>query len=669
MGKRGGREKPSPESGRGATGAGDQGQANDAMAENVLEEGGGLASAVLDILDALVLVLDREGRIVRFNRACERLTGYSFEEVRGRLLWDLLLVPEEMAAVKAVFRSLRAGQFPNRHENYWVDRDGGRHMVAWSNSALVDNQGEVQYVIATGLDITERRRAEEERRRLVRDLALERDRLQAILNSVADEVWACDAEGNVRLLNPEVIPGLGFQRPEEGYEPLPLLLSRMEILNPDGTPRPPEDAPLLRSLKGETVRGEEIARHLQTGELRYRQYSSAPVRDRWGRITGAVAVVRDITEMKQAQQEREQLLEEVRQRAATLDATISSMADGVIIYGPAGQIVRMNPASERMHGYSPQERELPLTERLEMRRIETAEGKPLRPEDTPAWRALQGETVRGVLMVIHPQNRRAVWVTASAAPIDTHRGRRLGAVAVFTDVTDLHDLQQQQAQYVLSVSHGLRTPLTVVQGQGQLLLQSLEKAGLDDCLRRSAGAIIASSHRMSVLLRDLVDLTNLESGQPLHLNREPLDPDSFTLDLLDRTAGLLQIPRVRVESPEDLPRISADPDRLERILINLLSNALKYSAPDTEVVVRLRQEDGDVVFSVADRGSGIPPEQLSRMLEPHPGARWERRTRESLGLGLHIARSLVEAHGGRLWAESRVGEGSTFSFTIPVAAT
>ena len=120
------------------------------------------AEAVLDTVGALVVVLDRQGRIVRFNHTCEQVTGYTAGEVEGQTVWDLFLLPEETESVRAVFRDLRAGQFPNRHENQWLTRAGERRMIAWSNTALTDGQGAVEYVIATGLDVTERQQAETE---------------------------------------------------------------------------------------------------------------------------------------------------------------------------------------------------------------------------------------------------------------------------------------------------------------------------------------------------------------------------------------------------------------------------------------------------------------------------------------------------------------------------
>ncbi|MHB8550980.1 MAG: ATP-binding response regulator [Acidiferrobacterales bacterium] len=119
-------------------------------------------SAVLATVGAAVVVLDREGRIVRLNEACEEISGYRFEEVRGRFVWDMMLPPSETDAVKQVFSNLRSGLFPNRFENSWQRKDGSHRLIAWSNTALTDSSGEVEYVIATGLDITDRRSAEEQ---------------------------------------------------------------------------------------------------------------------------------------------------------------------------------------------------------------------------------------------------------------------------------------------------------------------------------------------------------------------------------------------------------------------------------------------------------------------------------------------------------------------------
>ncbi|MAG36372.1 MAG: hypothetical protein CL878_09025 [Dehalococcoidia bacterium] len=145
------------------------------IVEAALREERDFSTAVLDTASALVVVLDRQGSIVQFNRACERATGYTFEEVQGKYVWDLLLLPEEVEPVKAVFRKLRAGRFPSQFENYWVAKDGTRRPIAWANTALLDTDGSVKYIIGTGTDITDRKQAEATQEQL-----LASERLQAM---------------------------------------------------------------------------------------------------------------------------------------------------------------------------------------------------------------------------------------------------------------------------------------------------------------------------------------------------------------------------------------------------------------------------------------------------------------------------------------------------------
>ncbi len=148
--------------------------------QEALEKERNFVSAILDTAAALVVVLDTNGRIVRFNHACEKATGYTFDEVKDKSLWDLFIPPEEAEPVRSVFDNLKGGQFPNEFENYWITKNGGRLLIGWSNTALLDDNGSVRYVIGTGIDITERRRAEEAMNRLNHDLKCQAVKLETI---------------------------------------------------------------------------------------------------------------------------------------------------------------------------------------------------------------------------------------------------------------------------------------------------------------------------------------------------------------------------------------------------------------------------------------------------------------------------------------------------------
>ena len=140
-------------------------------AQEVLDNEREFITTLLDTVGALVCVLDNVGHIVMFNRACEEVSGYRFDEVKGKFIWDLFLIDEEIEPVKQVFKKLQTGQFPNRYENYWLTRDGDRRMIVWTNTVLLDNDGNVKNVIGTGIDITEKRKIEEKEKQRVLELA------------------------------------------------------------------------------------------------------------------------------------------------------------------------------------------------------------------------------------------------------------------------------------------------------------------------------------------------------------------------------------------------------------------------------------------------------------------------------------------------------------------
>jgi signal transduction histidine kinase len=230
---------------------------------------------------------------------------------------------------------------------------------------------------------------------------------------------------------------------------------------------------------------------------------------------------------------------------------------------------------------------------------------------------------------------------------------------------ELQQLQGQQELLLHTVSHDLRNPLSVIHGHAGLLRKAFETTGIDGNLQVSVNAISRSADRMNVMIGDLVDAAQWEGGA-IVLQRESVPLKLFLEGLLTRVAPIIAIDRIHMEVSPALPPVCADYARLERVLLNLLSNALKYSPPDTPVLVRACQDDGQVQIAVRDYGRGIAPEDL-----PHLFERFYRTsgtgTMEGIGLGLYITKLLVEAHGGAIRMESTPGKGSTFTFTLPVA--
>jgi signal transduction histidine kinase len=225
-------------------------------------------------------------------------------------------------------------------------------------------------------------------------------------------------------------------------------------------------------------------------------------------------------------------------------------------------------------------------------------------------------------------------------------------------IRQLRETTEQREDILRAVSHDVRNPLQVVLLQTERIL----RVAKEEAARGPAANILTAGRRIERMLRDLTDSARVEAGA-LQLSLEPVELHGFVAELLALTAGVLDGSRVVNDVPAGTPPVAADRDRLERIMVNLVGNALKYTR--SGVRIGAAREGDAVKITVSDEGPGIEPQDLPRVFERY--YRGQRHEGEGLGLGLYIVRKLVEAHGGRIWADSRTGEGTTFSFTLPLA--
>ena len=429
---------------------------------------------------------------------------------------------------------------------------------------------------------------------------------------------------------------------------------------------PPHSLPLAASASGESPELIVVPVDFPDGiGLAITAWHCRTLIDSGGLPMGCIGLDQDIRARKQTEQDRERLLDGIQHRVAELEAVINSIADGVVVYNQGGDIVRMNAAARRILGYTPEEASRPLLDRIELLRIESPNGEMFPVEESPTLRALRGETVADVVQVLHHPQGKTTCVSVAAAPIRSAGGQTLGAVMSLTDVTRLHELQQQLQQFVHTISHDLRSPLTIILGHAQLIERQHQQTGMTAVERHSLTEIVSAARRLNTMIEELVESARLEGGR-LEMHRLPVDLARFVPQLLQSESIALDTTRVRLLLPNELPSVSADPDRLHRILVNLLSNALKYSAPGTEVSLAVEQREGHLLFSVSDKGPGIHPDDLPRIFERFYRGKGPQ-TEGSVGLGLYITKMLVEAHDGQIWVDSQLGQGSTFYFTLPVA--
>ena len=310
-----------------------------------------------------------------------------------------------------------------------------------------------------------------------------------------------------------------------------------------------------------------------------------------------------------------------------------------------------------------------LEELMDMMTLRRPNGQDIPPEELPTERSIRsGQTVRAEEIVIHLPDGKMVPVLCSTTPIRKEDGEIVGVIATLQDMTPLEDLVKQRAEFLSMVSSELRNPLASIKGSVATLLGSSSSIDTADT-RQFLRIIDQQTDRMSGLLSNLMDMSRLEMGTA-SLDAKPLNVATLIEDARRAflTSGARNIVTVDITQP--LPPIMADGQRIKQVLINLFSNASRHSPDWSQITVSASVEELQVVISVADEGAGIETEHLSRIFRKYP--QFDIEHLDSLGVRdsfrLALCWGIVEAHGGRIWAESGgLGLGATYVFTIPVA--
>jgi PAS domain S-box-containing protein len=483
--------------------------------------------------------------------------------------------------------------------------------------------------------------------------AVQRARLEAVLRQAPSGIIIATApSGRILLANEQAERILGQSFPASASV---LDYREYQGFHPNGRPYLLDEWPLVRSIRtGEVITGVEIEIVRPDGRRGTMRASAAPICDRQGHLVAVVAVLDDITERKRAEAERERL-------ATQLQLLLQSTDEGIFGVDTHDRCTFINRAGAEMLGFRPEELLGKVTH--EVFHYKHPDGSPYPIEDCPLFRAVRtGRGMRVADEAFWRKDGTCFPVELSALPV-LEAGAVTGGMVSFLDITRRKQAEQLREEYVRLISHDLRAPLTMIMGQADWLRRLLDQQG-QERESASAVAIVKNAKRMNAMIQEMVDSARLEAGQ-LALRKEPTDLQQLVQDIRERLGTREDRARISVEGPEYVPHVLADRDQIERAVVNLLTNALKYSPPDSPVVIRLQPRDGEVLVSVIDQGVGIPAEEIPQLFQRYYRASTGTKA-EGLGLGLYITRLVVEAHGGRIGVESEVGKGSTFFFSLPV---
>jgi PAS domain S-box-containing protein len=657
-------------------------------------------SAVLDTVGALVVVFDTAGRIVRFNRACEIISGYRSSDLIGKFPWERLIPKEEIADYVDNFQRIRNGQFPTTYENYWVSAEGVRRRISWSATAMLDTNNQVAFVIATGIDVTVQRSAET----AIRESEA---RYRQIVEGSLGLVCTHDIDGKILTINEHGAAALGYtvgdvvgRTLQEFTEPerRSLLEQYFEDLRSKG-----EAQGLLHLVH---ANGDERA-------FAYRNRVVAPV-DGERYVLGFGV---DVTDQIRAETQLNTL-------SRQSNSVLESVGDGIFALDLEGRITLVNPAAAQMLGY--RQDEILGRHMHELIHHTRVDGSPYSKDESPIQASLTHlSTVRvanevfwrkdgtsfPVEYVARPQietgetepgdagdaghageildpgkRRKPTWLGGSAAAEaalgESHdvsafgqhnaplaHGRAVGVVVAFTDISERNALDRMKDEFISTVSHELRTPLTSLRAALGLVSGGALNARPEK-MRQMMEIALGNTDRLVRLVNDILDLERIGSGKAeLHFAQTSVD-DLFSRAITKHQAAATR-GNIRFNMEPNNVIVWADPERILQTLDNLISNAIKFSPQASTIPSEVRLtahyvSPDEALIEIEDHGRGIPSDKLQQVFERFKQVdASDSRTMGGTGLGLAICRSIVQQHGGHIWATSTLGEGSVFHFTLP----
>jgi len=605
-----------------------------------------------------LLICDPAGVIVRTNAAARQIAPDSLVDKIDAANWIEILQIEtaegrSLTLAESPLQRALQGETVRGVPLAFHPRPGQTIWLSVSAAPIRAPDGESFGAIWTGSDITELKRTEAALRQSEANY-------RAIFDTANDAIFVHDVEtGRILDTNRKASEMIGYS-PDE--------FRRLHVgdFSSGEPPYTTDDA--LRWI-----------RKAAAGEPRLFEWM---VRDRTGRLfwvevnlkraviggeARLLAIVRDITERKRAQEERERLLAQVQLERNRLQAALETAPIGIVLRAaPDGRPLLFNKAMETIMGRS-LARDVDLSAEPTYYGVFTPEGEFFRPEDLPTSRSLRGEVCTGVEALIRQPSGREVHILVNSAPLRDAKGQIIGAILAVQDITLIRQQVYLRDEFLSAAAHELRTPVTTIKGYTQLMGKWAAERG-DTREVRALAVIDAQCNRISRRVQEMLETVMLRA--PKHrLNLTRFDLGDLAAQAAERMQVVTQSHQLVLVRREPV-LVEADRERIEEVLVSLMDNAVKYSPHGGEVVVQVWKQAEEGLVSVTDCGVGISSDRQPHVFEPFyehvpPGSAGYRGV---VTLSLYLAKLIVERHKGRVWFESEVGKGSTFTFALPLAA-
>jgi PAS domain S-box-containing protein len=648
------------------------------------EEKQAVLAAIIDTSDDTIISKTLQGVITSWNKAAERMFGYTEEEVVGKHI-SLIIPPERINEESLIIGQIAQGNRVEHFETYRVGKNGIQIPISLSVSPVKNFQGHVIGASKIARNITDRITADEKQAVLA-----------AIIDTSDDTIISKTLQGIITSWNPAAERMFGYTGDEVIGKHISILIPPDRINE--------EDEIIGQIARGNKVDHFQTIRRAKDGRLIPISLSVSPIKDNRGTVIGASKIARDISLQKAAHDSAvryaqsletinstiktitEELdLNNILQKVTDTTTALTGAAFGAFFYN------QVDAAGESFMLYTLSGAPISAFERFGM------------PRNTDVFHAtFSGEGIVRVDDITkdprygnnHPHYGMPAGhlplVSYLAVPVISRTGTVIGGLffghpdaGVFTeehevivsaiasqaaislDNAKLYEqvkaLNEKKDEFIGLASHELKTPLTSISGY----LQILNRMQTDEKSKRFVSKTLQQVNKLSALVSDLLDVSKIHAGK-LQLSKKEFDISRVVNDVIELIEHSNTTHTISLQSSATGLHIFADPQRIEQVLINLLTNAIKYSPSGEKVLVSLIQTDSQVRISVQDFGFGIPEDQLKQIFTRFHRVDDVSPNISGLGIGLYICSEIIERHNGKIWAESQTGKGSTFWISLPL---
>jgi PAS domain S-box-containing protein len=609
----------------------------------------------LEGISSVILRWDTEGRVLFMNDFGLELFGYTAEELVGEPIVGSIVPASDVVEknVRVMIDEIAAD--PAKYQDDETEnqrKNGDRIWMAWRNTPILGDDGSLREILTIGIDITERKRAEDQLRKLS----------QAVEQS-SSSVVITDVAGDIEYANPKFTEITGYALEEVmGQNP--------RVLKSGSQPQE-FYADLWATISSGREWHGEFCNRKKNGELYWESASISPIRDASGEITHYVAIKDDITE-------RRRIEREVAEQKQLLENTLESLTHPFYVIDAEDFSIKVANSAARNLGASGETTCHALSHNRDT---------PCDSTEHPCPMVEVKKTRKPVVVEhIHPDAEgKPRYMEVHGYPIFDTEGNVIQMIEYSLDITarkkaeaELGDAKEAaeaanraKSAFLANMSHELRTPMNAIIGYSEMLAEEAEDDGLDEMVPDLEKINAAGKHLLA-LINDILDLSKIEAGR-VDLYLERFELEQMLAEAVATVSPLItkNDNRLVTELADDLGQIRADLTKLRQALFNLLSNAAKFTSEGTITLSAERQRRGDrdwILLSVTDTGIGIRHDKLDHVFEEFSQAD-ESTTRDfgGTGLGLPISRRFCQMMGGDITVSSKVGKGSTFTIELPAA--